>query len=85
VTKILLLMSWRSNYLHDYIIWILFNDGSVGEVDLEEELEGEVFGPLKDVEKFKRFHVDAELNTVKWGNGADFAPEFLREKMRVLP
>jgi len=76
VTKILLLMSWRSNYLHDYVIWILCN---------EEELEGEVFGPLKDVEKFKRFHVDAELNTVKWGNGADFAPEFLREKMRVLP
>jgi len=76
VTKILLLMSWRSNYLHDYVIWILFN---------EEELEGEVFGPLKGVEKFKRFHVDAELNTVKWGNGADFAPEFLRGKMRVLP
>ena len=76
MTKILLLMSWRSNYLHDYVIWILCN---------EEELEGEVFGPLKGVEKFKRFHVDAELNTVKWGNGADFAPEFLREKMRVLP
>jgi hypothetical protein len=74
----------EAGYLHDYVIWIRFNDGSAGEVDLEQELEGEVFGPLKDVEKFRRLHVDAELNTVVWENGADFAPEFLRGKIRVL-
>ena len=65
----------EARYLHDYVIWILFN---------EEELEGEVFSPLKKVEKFRGLNVDAELNTVVWGNVADFAPEFLREKIRVL-
>lgn len=74
----------EARYLHDYVIWIRFSDGSAGEVDLEEELEGEVFSPLKKVEKFRGLNVDAELNTVVWGNVADFAPEFLREKIRVL-
>ncbi len=74
----------EAKYLHDYVIWIRFNDGSVGEVDLQGELEGEVFGSLKDVEKFTRFRVDTELETIVWENGADFAPEFLRKNMRIL-
>ena len=74
----------EAEYLHDFVIWLRFNDGSKGEVDLAEELYGEVFSHLQDVEKFKKFYVDPELNTVVWDNGADFAPEFLREKLRVI-
>jgi hypothetical protein len=74
----------EGEYLHDFVIWLRFNDGSTGEVNLEEELYGEVFGTLRDVEKFRRFHVDPELNTVVWDNGADFAPEFLRDRLKVL-
>ena len=71
-------------YLHDFVIWLRFNDGSTGEVNLEKELDGEVFGPLKDIEAFKNFRIDPELNTIVWENGADFAPEFLREKIGIL-
>ena len=39
-------------------------DGIEGDVNLEGELWGEVFEPLKDVTVFRRFHLDAELNTV---------------------
>jgi hypothetical protein len=74
----------EARYLHDYVIWLRFNDGVEGEIDLESELEGEVFGPLKDQQLFQRFHVDPELETTAWENGADFAPEFLYEHMRVL-
>ena len=74
----------EAKYLHDYVIWLEFNDGSQGEIDLGGELEGEVFGPLKDVEAFKRFRVDPELGTIVWENGADLAPEFLCETMNVL-
>ena len=74
----------EAKYLHDYVIWLRFNDGAEGEVDLERELEGEVFGPLKDQQLFQRFRVDQELETVVWENGADLAPEFLYENMRVL-
>jgi hypothetical protein len=73
----------KAKYLHDYVIWIRFNDGSEGEVDLESELEGEIFGPLKKPEQFKSFKVDPELETIVWANGADLAPEFLHENMRT--
>jgi len=74
----------EAKYLHDYVIWLRFNDGAEGEVDLATELEGEVFGPLRDKRKFRRFRVDPEMETVVWENGADLAPEFLYENMKVL-
>jgi hypothetical protein len=38
----------EARYLEDYKIWLRFEDGSEGEVDLEGELHGEVFEPLRD-------------------------------------
>jgi hypothetical protein len=49
-----------------------------------EELKGEIFQPLKDVEYFKKFTVHPELHTLAWPNGADFAPEFLYDTVKVL-
>ncbi|MBE0425132.1 MAG: DUF2442 domain-containing protein [Nitrospirae bacterium] len=74
----------EAKYLHDYVIWLRFNDGAEGEVNLKDELYGEVFEPLKDLEMFKSFRVDPVLETIVWENGADFAPEFLYDKMKVL-
>ena len=72
-----------AKYLHDYVIWVKFNDGIEGEVDLENELSGEIFGPLKDKTLFQSFKVDPTIETIVWENGADLAPEFLREKVRI--
>jgi len=74
----------EATYRHDYVIWLRFNDGAEGEVDLRDELWGEVFEPLKDLGQFKRFRVDPEMQTLAWDNGADLAPEFLYEKMKLL-
>jgi len=74
----------EARYLHDYVIWLRFNDGAEGMVDLKDELYGEVFEPLKDIDRFKSFKVDPDLETIVWDNGADFAPEFLFDKMKVL-
>jgi hypothetical protein len=63
-----------------YTIRIGFEDGCEGELDLEPELWGEVFEPLKDPEVFRAFQLSEELNTITWASGADFAPEFLYEK-----
>lgn len=70
-------------YVRDYVIWVRFNDGIDGEVDLSAELEGEVFGPLKDKKLFKTIKVDPLLGTVVWDNGADLAPEFLYDNLRI--
>jgi hypothetical protein len=74
----------EAKYLRDYVIWLRFNVGAEGEIDLEDELEGEMFAPLKDKSAFQIFRVDPELQTIVWANGADLAPEFLYENMRVL-
>ena len=73
-----------ATYRHDYVIWLRFNDGAEGKVDLRDDLSGEVFEPLKDLGQFRRFRVDPEMQTLVWDNGADLAPEFLYEKMKVL-
>ena len=71
-------------HMKDYILWMRFNDGAEGEIDLKNELEGEIFGPLQDQSLFQTVRVDPELQTIVWQNGADLAPEFLYENMRVL-
>ena len=58
-------------------VWLAFNDGAEGEIDLSHELYGEIFEPLKDKSFFKSFKLEG--HTLSWKNGADFAPEFLRE------
>ena len=73
----------EAKYLHDYVVWIKFNDGIEGEIDLENELTGEIFGPLKDMRLFKSFKVDPVLETIVWENGADLAPEFLHDNLRI--
>jgi hypothetical protein len=72
-----------AKYLHDYVIWVKFNDGIEGEVNLESELTGEIFGPLKNKKLFRSFKVDPVLETIVWENGADLAPEFLRDNVRI--
>ena len=72
-----------ASYVRDYVLLIRFEDGTEGEVNLRNELEGEIFEPLKDLSFFKRFSVDSELNTVTWPNGADFAPEFLHKMIQI--
>jgi Protein of unknown function (DUF2442) len=70
----------EAKYVRDYILHLRFADGTEGDVDLGQELEGEVFEPLKELAFFRAFTVSPELHTVTWPNGADFAPEFLYEK-----
>jgi hypothetical protein len=73
----------EARYLHDYVVWVRFNDGTAGEVDLRDELTGGVFEPLRDLARFRQFRVDSELSTIAWENGADLAPEFLRDRLRT--
>ncbi len=72
----------EARYLGGYVLWLRFSDGAEGEIDLEGELWGEVFEPLKDPAYFAQVRLDPELDTVAWPNGADLAPEFLRAGIR---
>ncbi len=73
----------EAKHISSYTLWIKFADGTEGEIDLRDELVGPAFAPLKDLDYFNKFRVDAELHTLVWPNGADFSPEFLYEKVRI--
>ncbi len=69
-------------YLNDYRVWLSFDNGESGEIDLLVELWGEMFEPLKDKKLFATVRLNDTLKTITWQNGADFAPEFLLELIK---
>ena len=73
----------EAKHVGRFTVHIRFADGTEGEVDLGGELLGEIFEPLKDESFFSRVSVHPEFRTLCWPNGADFAPEFLYEKVKV--
>ncbi len=76
----------QAKYVDDFKVWVAFNDGASGEIDLASELDvegcGEVFEPLQHVAFFNSFTLDG--HTLSWRNGADFAPDFAQEVLRGL-
>lgn len=73
----MILHTTEVKFLHDYQLWLAFNNGESGQIDLEQELRGEIFEPLKDQNLFATAYQHPLMKTVAWANGADLAPEFL--------
>ncbi len=73
----MLLRLTSAKYLGGHRLWLQFNDGREGEVDLTHQLTGPIFTPLQDENYFAR--VSLEGPTVAWPNGADLAPEYLAD------
>jgi hypothetical protein len=71
----------QARHLDNYRIEITFSTGESGVVDLAQSLWGPMFEPLRAPQRFCRFTVSPTLHTITWDNDADFAPEYLREKM----
>jgi hypothetical protein len=67
----------RVKVTRPFVLEVEFADGLIREIDVERELYGEVFEPLKDPAFFAQVTIDSMLGTVVWPNGADFSPEFL--------
>ena len=61
-------------YLGDYSLLCLFNNGKKKRVDLTPLLSYPTFEELKDKSKFIQFGLDG---TIFWANGADVSPEYL--------
>jgi len=68
----------HAEYVRDYVVFVEFDDGTAGEVDLAPYLNrGPIFRPLVDRSFFKRFALEG--GTLSCPNGADIAPERLYE------
>ncbi|MEK6373348.1 MAG: DUF2442 domain-containing protein [Acidobacteriota bacterium] len=69
----------EARHIDRYKIWVRFENGIEGEVDLSDLLDQGVFRPLRDVELFKRFHI--EYGTIVWNEQVDIAPESLYRRV----
>lgn len=56
-----------------------FEDGVVRRINFLPVLEGELFGPLKDLDVFNSVTISPEGYTLLWPNGADFDPATLHD------
>lgn len=74
-----------ADYLGDYKLSVLFNDGVRKDVDFYSlffENDYPVFRGLKDINKFMQFKV---TDTLEWENGEiDVAPETVYEYGRTI-
>jgi hypothetical protein len=71
----------QARHLGGFRVWLRFNDGLEGEIDLAKDLWGPIFEPVRDERYFAAFLVD---DTLTWPNGADFAPEMLYERVKAV-
>jgi hypothetical protein len=74
----------KAEYKEGYRIYLYFNNGESGLVDLQKIIFSDhrkIFVPLREIEYFKKFKI--HLNTIVWPNEADFAPEFLYELCQI--
>ena len=65
----------------NYKVWIKFDDGLSGEVDLSDLVGKGVFHAWKSKEFFRSVHVDKKTDTIAWGDEIDLDPYVLREKI----
>lgn len=65
----------------NYRVWIHFDDGLEGEVDLSDLVGKGVFKAWKSVEFFNQVRVDPRTDTLAWGDEIDLDPYVLREKI----
>jgi hypothetical protein len=65
----------------NYHVWIRFDDGLQGVVDLSHFVGKGVFKAWESIEFFNQVRVDPETDTIAWGDNIDLDPYVLREKI----
>ena len=71
----------KAEHVSGYALWLSFNDGTEGIVDLDDSLWGPAFEPLRNEDAFRQMSVSPILHTITWPNDTDFAPEHLKDKL----
>lgn len=70
----------EARYLDGYRVWLKFNTGESGEVDLRDMIfKYKAAAPLHEIEEFKQFKLDT-WPTLAWDCGFDVSPETLYER-----
>jgi hypothetical protein len=73
-------------HLGGYRLYLRFEDGTEGELDLDQFIRFTgVFAPLASENEFAKVRVDRESGTITWPNGADIDPDVLYASLTGTP
>jgi hypothetical protein len=64
--------------LEGFRLQLTFQDQFKKVVNLKGILKGPIFGPLKNLSKFRKVRVNRRFGCIQWPNGADLCPDALR-------
>jgi len=64
----------------DYTLFVVFENGEEGILDLKPILDFGVFRRIKDYENFRQVRV--AFDTIEWDCGVDLDPEFIYAKCK---
>ena len=67
--------------LAKFKIWVRFQDGTQGWVDVSDLAGKGIFSKWKEPGFFETVFIDKESHTVAWPGGIDLAPESLYEEV----
>ncbi len=67
-----------------YRLWIRFEDGTEGEVNLAHLVGSGVFERWQDEDEFMRVTIDPESGTVTWPGDIDIAPDALYRELTAV-
>jgi len=68
--------------LHDYVLFLKFNDGVEGEVDMADYISFEgVFAQFKDMSFFNKVKINRKWGAIEWPGGIMLDTEALYEEV----
>jgi len=65
----------------NYILWVRFEDGLEGEIDLSERIGRGELKPLKVKEIWESIRIDPDSKTVCWGNEIVLNPVLIKQEI----
>jgi len=65
-----------------YTVWLRFEDGVCGGLDLSELVGKGVFATWRALDVFNQVTIDPDTHTLRWPGGIDLAPEVLYEDLK---
>lgn len=64
--------------IKDYVLYIKFEDGVEGEIDVSKIIPFKgIFSKFKDPKYFSTVKLNPDIGTIVWDNGADLSPDFI--------
>ena len=64
----------------DYTLFLVFENGENGILDMKPFLDFGVFQRIKDLDRFKRVRI--AFDTIEWDCGVDLDPEYIYAKCK---